>query len=207
MLVISTCRCRLLWNDEALNFITPSRGLCQGDPLSPFLFILCMERLCHWIQLKVEQGSWRALKASRSGPIVLHLFFAYALFLFAEASEDQVDYEGLDLFCNASSLCVNYYKSLMFVSPNICEQDAQRLSLCMGILLTKKLGSYLGHHITHQGGSQILHEKVLQKHKDRLAGWKSKNSLMSGPNSANQVGSLRNPYFLHAVRKISSHGS
>lgn len=36
---------KLLWNGEATNSIVPSRGLCHGDPLSPYIFVLCLESL------------------------------------------------------------------------------------------------------------------------------------------------------------------
>src|SRR4051812_36058427 len=68
MLIISTSQCRLLWNGEVTDIIKPSRGFRQGDPLSPLLFVLCMERLRHMIQAKVNEGSRKALKASRRGP-------------------------------------------------------------------------------------------------------------------------------------------
>lgn len=55
---------RLLWNGEITDKINHMRGLRQGDPLSPYLFVLCLERQSQWIQLKVEEGSWRPLGAS-----------------------------------------------------------------------------------------------------------------------------------------------
>lgn len=46
MLKPSTCK--LIWNGEATKAIKPSRGLRQGDSLSPYLFVMCMERLSSW---------------------------------------------------------------------------------------------------------------------------------------------------------------
>lgn len=88
---------------------------------------------------------WRGIKASRKGPSVSHLFFADDLTLFAEVGDDQISYirEGLKLFCRAPGQRINYTKYLMFVSPNIAEQEARRLSQSLGVPLTKDLGSYL----------------------------------------------------------------
>ncbi|GAA0173117.1 hypothetical protein LIER_41464 [Lithospermum erythrorhizon] len=48
-------------NGEECGYIQPGKGLRQGDPLSPYLFILCMEGLIALINEAVEEGSWVCL--------------------------------------------------------------------------------------------------------------------------------------------------
>lgn len=71
---------------ERIESIKPTRGLRQGDPLSPYLFVLCMQRLSHWIVGKVSEGIWKLLRASRGGVAVFYLFFADDVVLFVEAN-------------------------------------------------------------------------------------------------------------------------
>ena len=63
------------------------KGLRQGDPFSPYLFVLCMERLFNMILAKVNDKSWKRVRASVQGPAISHLFFADDLLLFGKAVE------------------------------------------------------------------------------------------------------------------------
>ena len=58
MSCVSTVLTSILVNGEALDPIYPSRGIRQGDPLSPYLFILCMDFLGQLIQDKCEAKMW-----------------------------------------------------------------------------------------------------------------------------------------------------
>lgn len=103
----------ILWNGEKTAPFMPERGLRQGDPLSPYLFVLCIERLCHLIEVSVGKREWKPIGISRGGPKLSHICFADDLILFAEASVAQVRVirRVLDRFCIASGQKVNLEKS------------------------------------------------------------------------------------------------
>ncbi|XP_072054452.1 uncharacterized protein [Arachis hypogaea] len=93
----------ILWNGNRLDSFQPRRGLRQGDPISPYLFVLCMERLACFISKQVDEGIWDGVVVSRGGPRVSHLMFADDL-LFCKAKKSQVQnvVHTLELFCKAS---------------------------------------------------------------------------------------------------------
>lgn len=97
----------------------PSRGIRQGDHLSPYLFILCMEVLGALIEDKCRERLWNPIKASQNGPAFSHLFFADDLMLFAKA--DQKNYidtrEILDSFCEISRQKISSEKSCVYFPP------------------------------------------------------------------------------------------
>lgn len=53
---VTTTKMSVLWNGEVIDQFTPMRGLRQGDPLSPYLFVLYMERPAHIIRDAVSTG-------------------------------------------------------------------------------------------------------------------------------------------------------
>lgn len=69
---IMECVCsasmRVLWNGEPTDSFSPSRGIRQGDPLSPYLFVMCMERLYQTIEEVIIAKKWKPIHASRNGP-------------------------------------------------------------------------------------------------------------------------------------------
>ena len=96
---ISTVSYSILVNGEPTSFFKPTRGIKQGDPLSPYLFLLCSEGLTQLINNDVH-----AEKIRGNGPKISQLFFADDSLLFCRAQLRDVKtiHEILDKYEKAS---------------------------------------------------------------------------------------------------------
>ena len=73
---ISTVSYSILVNGEPKGDIKPSRGIRQGDPLSPYLFLLCSKGLNRLLEAAAREDEIRGFSLCRNGPRISHLFFA-----------------------------------------------------------------------------------------------------------------------------------
>lgn len=166
----------LKWNGEKLNSFQPNRGLRQGDPMSPYLFVLCMEKLALLIQEKVHDRKWNPIRIDRNGPAISHLFFADDCLLFTQAKSSQVRLvqEVLHTFCLASGLKINVQKSSFIASRNVPRSNISQFASIVGYQHTQKLGKYLGFPMLSGRVTKSDFAYILDKVDSRLAGWKSK---------------------------------
>lgn len=106
---------------ERVDSFKLSWGIQQGDPLSSYTFVLCVEVLSHQINDAVANGMWKGILFSRMGPMLSHLCFVDDLLLFGVASDSQVwVMQGiLRDFCETSCQKVNMSKSQLFFSSNV----------------------------------------------------------------------------------------
>ncbi|KAA3457985.1 reverse transcriptase [Gossypium australe] len=89
----------------------PSRGLRQGDPLSPFLFLICNDDLSSLMRSAKQSGLVKGARVSSRGPEISHLLFADDCMMFGEATEQGVrnmkenlkEYESCSGVRNSSS--------------------------------------------------------------------------------------------------------
>ena len=87
MSCVSSVFTSILFNGGALEPFFPSRGIRQGDPLSPYLFIICSDFLGKLIEEKCSSNQWTPVKSSKNGLAFSHLMFADDLVLFAKAND------------------------------------------------------------------------------------------------------------------------
>jgi hypothetical protein len=77
-----------LFNGERLDRFIPSRGIRQGDPISPYLFLLAAEGLSCLIKSKIQPSMLKGIKVAPSALMVSHLLFADDSMLFFKADRE-----------------------------------------------------------------------------------------------------------------------
>lgn len=160
-----------LVNGSKLETFQPSRGIRQGDPLSPYIFIMCKEYLTHLIEGKCMEGSWSPLKASRENVGISHLMFADDLILFAKVNDKTCEAisEVLQTFCSESGQNVSMEKSRIYFFPNVDQRMRENVCERLGIHATSDFGKYLGFPIRHRGSDRNKFKFVVERVMSKLA--------------------------------------
>lgn len=86
MLCVTTAFHSIIVTGESKGMIKPSQGICQGDPLSPFLFLLCTEGLHGLIRNAAAQGDIKGYSIGRNSLRLTHILFAENSLLFCRAT-------------------------------------------------------------------------------------------------------------------------
>ncbi|XP_019166531.1 PREDICTED: uncharacterized protein LOC109162266 [Ipomoea nil] len=143
---VTTVRYSVLVEGKEWGPVVPGRGLRQGDPLSPYLFILVAEVLSTMLQVREEEGLIHGLRVARGAPSISHLFFADdCLFLFrANNFEAEVLNDVLKDYGRASGQEVNLRKTSIVFGRNVHWEDKEAVCGTLGICEQQGRGKYLG---------------------------------------------------------------
>ncbi|KAA3482721.1 reverse transcriptase [Gossypium australe] len=142
----------------------PSRGLRQGNPLSPFLFLICSEGLSALMSSAKKNSLIKGAKASRKGPEISHLLFADDCMMF-DILKDYESYSGQ---------CVNFGKSTIFYSSNTNEESNVAVSSLLGVKYSSSPEKYLGLPNMVGRGKKEAFQNLLDRIASRIEGWSSR---------------------------------
>ena len=182
MSCITSVNTSILVNGGALECFEASRGIRQGDPLSPYIFILCMEYLGHLIEHKCVNGYWVPLKASKDNLGFSYLLFANDIILCskAEARGCEAILDVLGKFCRESGQKINLDKYRIYFSPNVRNELKEEISERLGIREANNIGKYLGFPLKHRRVLRNPYNFIVERVMNKLAGWKANYLSFAG---------------------------
>ena len=173
---ICTVQYSVLLDGVPKGYVIPSRGLRQGDPLSPYLFFLCVEGLSALMRKTGSMGRLKGIKTSRVGPWVSHLFFADDNLLFGKASvvESREFMRILKLYEDSSGQQLNREKTAIFFSYNTLPATCQAIQELWGSNGAQTFDKYLGLPAFIGGSKRSIFNGLKERIVCRLQGWKEK---------------------------------
>ena len=136
----------IVHGEHVIGPICPSRGLRQGDPLSPYLFIICAEGLSALIHQYEERKLIHGIRICNKAPIVSHMLFADDSYVYCKADTNEADkvLELLKVYEDASGQKINKEKSSVFFSGNVIQYNRVEVSHKLGMKEADEHSTYLG---------------------------------------------------------------
>jgi len=146
MLCVETVDYSILVNGSSVGPIVPDRGLRQGDPLSPYLFIICVEGLSSLIREAERRNDIIGTMICIDAPINSHILFADDCFLFFRACEREAICMKniLATYEEALGQTVNLQKSELFCSRNTPDDLKNLIATTLGVRQVLGTSKYLG---------------------------------------------------------------
>ncbi|XP_010419203.2 PREDICTED: uncharacterized protein LOC104704888 [Camelina sativa] len=135
-----------LLNNSVQGSVLPQRGIRQGDPLSPYLFILCTEVLSGICTKAQAAGRLTGIRVAKGCPRITHLLFAEDTMFFCRANETScVELTKiLEKYGQASRQMINKQKSAITFSRKTPRPLKDATKHLLNIQKEGGLGKYLG---------------------------------------------------------------
>ncbi|KAL0362364.1 UNVERIFIED_CONTAM: hypothetical protein Scaly_1191600 [Sesamum calycinum] len=178
---VTTATFSISLNGYVYGFFKGGRGLRQGDPMSPYLFVLIMEIWSTFLRYRVRRADhfryhWKCKEIG-----ILNLCFADDVLLFCKAHipSIQVLKDSLSEFANLSGLKVNPTKSQLILSRAV-QQERQQIIAFLGFQEGSLPVKYLGVPLTSSRLTIADCRPLINKMDARLAGWNHLNLSYAG---------------------------
>lgn len=143
---ISYVSYRLLINGQPNKCFYLERGVRQGDPLSPYLFIICVNVLSSMLKKEELSKGIHYVQVARKAPTTSHLVFTDDSMLFVRANAEEADRikQVLSSYQIASRQVVNIAKFKVSFNGNVGEESKEMIRNRLGFIVVIRHSKYLG---------------------------------------------------------------
>ncbi|XP_039024717.1 uncharacterized protein LOC120157747 [Hibiscus syriacus] len=165
---------------EAMGLPEGAKGVRQGDPLSPYLFVIVINVLSTLLDAAAKNGVFRFHPKCKRIPLT-HLCFADDLLLFCHGSLDAIlgVVSTLEKFYEISGLKLNALKSELFAC-GVARDELEVIQSATGLKLGQLPVRYLGIPLVTRKLSSKDCSALLVKIKGRIDNWSSRKLSFGG---------------------------
>jgi hypothetical protein len=146
MACVSSVRYSVRFNGAPSAPFTPSRGLRQGDPLSPYIFLLVAHGLSVLLKHFEQSRRLEGMKVCRRAPSISHLLFADDSLLFFRANGTQAHHvrDALSIFERCTGQLLSPGKCALLVREGRDNVQTQQVREVLGLERVEFDEKYLG---------------------------------------------------------------
>ncbi|XP_026397133.1 uncharacterized protein LOC113291861 [Papaver somniferum] len=172
--ILNSARISIMVNGSPEGFFSISRGLRQGDPLSPLIFVLIEDIISRNLSKLFARRSMHHM-VIKKGVSPTHLLFAGDILVFCRGNLQSLQslLNLLDMYQKSSGQCVNFVKSKFYFGGG-SNSRARAISIFLGMERAFFPDKYLGIQLKPSIVRHIHVRKVVEKIMDKFAGWKGK---------------------------------
>ncbi|XP_058002229.1 uncharacterized protein LOC131179406 [Hevea brasiliensis] len=169
-------------NGDISIFFHLGKGIRQGDPILPYLFLLVSDALSRILDHAVNGNVISRFKINRRCLTLTHLLFADDTILFGCAfrSEAQHLKRSLDDYIQFSRQCINLQKSDITFSGNMPDSVKQGVEYVLHIPNSGMLSKYLGSPFSSGRSKSQALNFLKDSIRAKLFSWKAKFLTMAG---------------------------
>ena len=177
MACVTSVRYNVRFNNFETDIFTPTRGLRQGDPLSPYLFLMVAEGLSCMIKKAEERGELDGVKVCRGAPTVSHLLFADDSLILMQADKKNADCLAniLNSYCANSGQKLSEAKSSIYFPSNTEVEIKTEVCQTLNIMTESLSDKYLGLPALVGADRSDCFRHLVDRVVTRIDGWKEKN--------------------------------
>ncbi|KAJ0454037.1 putative RNA-directed DNA polymerase [Helianthus annuus] len=179
--VVSSARASVLVNGSPTFEFKCHKGMRQGDPISPFLFVIVMEALSCMIVRACGLGILKGVSLPNGGPVVSHLFYADDAVIMGEWSRENVlnVVRILRCFHICSGLKINLSKSNLF-GVGSQQVEVEEMADVVGCRADAFPFKFLGLSVGANMGRISSWRPVFDVFEKRLSLWKASTLSLGG---------------------------
>uniref|UniRef100_A0A803PLI3 Reverse transcriptase domain-containing protein n=1 Tax=Cannabis sativa TaxID=3483 RepID=A0A803PLI3_CANSA len=176
MACVSTVKYKITHGGHNLGPIIPSRGIRQGDPLSPYLFLICAEGFSSSVQRYVQNRWLSGCRVARGAPIISHMLFADDSYVYCKANGTEAAnvLHLLSVYERASGQKVNFDKSSVFFSNNTRDDVREYICNFLGVSAASENSTYLGLPCTMGRSKKAILGFLKEKMRKKIQRWETR---------------------------------